>query len=35
MISEPSKQGISKDFSAVATLSIFEQSGTAPEVVVI
>jgi hypothetical protein len=34
MISEPSKHGISKDFSAVAALSIFEQSGTIPSVVV-
>jgi hypothetical protein len=30
MISEPSRHGISNDFSAVATLSIVEQSGITP-----
>jgi hypothetical protein len=30
MISEPSRHGISRDFSAVATLSIVEQSGIIP-----
>jgi hypothetical protein len=30
IISEPSRHGISRDFSAVVTLSIVEQSGITP-----